>query len=182
MSYDILFWKQKRGFRAEPEVIYRDLLKPENLKGLQRLPVKQILGELKKLFSDFNQKERFPLVTTDTGSIEPGWSEKHFSFTSRPGGSNEHEMHMLVRLMQKFGCPLYDPQLNKRFKLHDSPPFRKAEPEEPEIRNLNDHVYDALSPDDDLAAAIRKMKQIEKQAGKRSTNRPNRADRSRPKR
>ena len=133
MSYDINFWKQERSLKLSTEDIYGKLCEGEAVEGLAKLPVEQILLRLKQTFPEFDSNEQFSTVETSEGSIEFSWSEQHFRFDIRGLCG---ECQKLVDVMTEFGCPMYDPQENKRYDaqggtaLGDAPKFEDATPEE----------------------------------------------------
>jgi hypothetical protein len=132
MSYDINFWKQERPLSLSPEEIYGKLCKGEAVEGLVKLPVAQIHARLKQTFPEF-EPEEFSIVRTPAGSIEFSWSDYHFRFDIRGICG---ECQKLVDVMREFGCPMYDPQENKRYDsrggtgLGDAPKFEDATPEQ----------------------------------------------------
>lgn len=86
--------------------------------GLARLPVDAILARLQQQFPQFDPKAKFPDVDVENGNIEFGWSDQHFRFDLR-GEVSAADRKALVRIMHEFGCPLYDPQVNKRYDAAD---------------------------------------------------------------
>ena len=138
MSYDINFWKLQHPLDLTPEQIYGRLCKREPVEGLAKLPVDQILERLKQAYPDFDPTESFPMARTCEGSIEFGWSDQHFRFDIRGICG---DCQKAVDIMTEFGCPMYDPQLNKRHdadngmtlvkpeKFEDATPEQKAEME-----------------------------------------------------
>ena len=132
MSYDINFWKQERQLELSPEQIYGKLCKGEAVEGLAKLPIEQIHARLKQTFPDY-EAQRWSTVQTSEGSIEFSWSDYHFRFDIRGICG---ECQKLVDVMREFGCPMYDPQENKRYDseggtgLGDAPKFEDETPEE----------------------------------------------------
>ena len=132
MSYDINFWKQERQLNLSPEEIYGKLCKGEVVEGLAKLPVEQIHAKLKQAFPDY-EAQRWSTVQTSEGSIEFSWSDYHFRFDIRGICG---ECQKLVDVMRDFGCPMYDPQVNKRYDseggigLGDAPKFEDTTPEQ----------------------------------------------------
>ncbi len=132
MSYDINFWKQERELNLSPEQIYGELCRGETVEGLARLPLDQIHDRLQQAFPDYEAEEEC-IVQTSEGSIEFSWSDYHFRFDIRGVCG---DCQKLVDVMREFGCPMYDPQLNKRYDseggtaLGDAPKFEDTSPEE----------------------------------------------------
>jgi hypothetical protein len=125
MSCDINFWKLERPLILSAQEIYTRLCDGEEVEGLAILPVEDILAKLKEAFPDFDPSENYPLVQTSEGTIEFSWSNKRFRFDLRGICS---DCQKLVDIMTDFGCPMYDPQEDKRYDsmngtaLGDSPP------------------------------------------------------------
>lgn len=134
MSYDINFWKQERPLDLSAQQIYERLSRQEPVEGLAKLPVETILGELREAFPTFDPTEKFPLVSLDEGSIEFFWSDQFFRFDLRGEIGAAHE-NKLVTIMAEHGCPMYDPQLGRRYDaangtaLGDRPQFEDPSPE-----------------------------------------------------
>jgi hypothetical protein len=138
MSYDINFWKQERPLDLSAQQIYERLSDGESVDGLAVLPVDQILQQLQEAFPKFDPQEKFPLVSLEDGSIEFIWSDQYFRFDLRGDVGAVHE-NRLVQIMADHGCPMYDPQINKRYdadqgmslgelpKFEDATPAQKAE-------------------------------------------------------
>jgi hypothetical protein len=112
LSYDLNFWKQDRPLSLSPVEIYRHLSEEEHVDGLAKLPVKEILARLKARFPQFNPKD--PSIEFDEGSIEVSWSDRDFRFDLR-GDIPAADQNALVEIMRGFDCPLYDPQIDKRY-------------------------------------------------------------------
>ena len=136
MSYDINFWKQERPLELSPQEVYERLSSRQLVDGLAKLPVDEILARLKEAYPDFDPAESFPLARTSEGSIEFSWSDYHFRFDIRGVCG---DCQKLVDIMTDFGCPMYDPQLGKRYDadngmalgerqvFEDTSPEQKAE-------------------------------------------------------
>lgn len=129
MSYDIIFWKLEQPLSVPPVEIYRKLCQGQKVDGLSALPVNAICMRIKNLFAGFDPREKFPLIRTSTCSIEASWSSQHFRFDLRGDwGSVPQE---IVQIMAEFECPMYDPQIDKRYDaqqglcLGDLPNFTK---------------------------------------------------------
>lgn len=132
MSYDINFWKQERTLNLSPEQIYGELCKGEAVEGLAKLPLDQIHARLEQVFPDY-EAQMWSTVQTSEGSIEFSWSEYHFRLDIRGICG---ECQKLVEVMREFGCPMYDPQVNRRYDseggtaLGDAPKFEDITPEQ----------------------------------------------------
>ena len=135
MSYDINFWKQERSLPMSAEEIYGHLCRGEAVDGLAPLPIDAILERLRDRFPSFDPKAEFPDVEVDGGNIEFGWSDQHFRFDLR-GEVSAADRNALVQIMHDYGCPLYDPQVNKRYDaaggtaIGETPKFEDLTPEQ----------------------------------------------------
>jgi hypothetical protein len=135
MSYDINFWKQERPLDLSDQEIYERLCARSSVEGLAKLPVDRILAQLRDAFPEFDPEEKFPLVSLDEGSIEFSWSDQHFRFDLR-GDMGACHKNRLVGIMAEHGCPMYDPQVGKRYdaeggtKAGELPTFEDATPEQ----------------------------------------------------
>lgn len=118
MSYDINFWKQQRSLSLGAEEIYGRLCSGEEVEGLTLLPVDTILARLKERFPAFDPTQEFPDVQLEEGNIEFIWSNFHFRFDFR-GDVPAADRNAIVEIMRSFGCPMYDPQVNKRYDAAD---------------------------------------------------------------
>jgi hypothetical protein len=137
VSYDINFWKQERPLPLTAAEVYGHLCRGEPVDGLARLPVDAILARLQQQFPQFDPKAKFPDVDVENGNVEFGWSDQHFRFDLR-GEVPAADRNALVRILHDFGCPLYDPQVNKRYDAADgtaigeTPAFEDPTPEQKE--------------------------------------------------
>ncbi len=117
------------------EEIYSLLSRGEPVDGLTRLPVDDVLRRLRERFPAFDPASEFPDVDLDDGNIEFGWSDYHFRFDRR-GDVSAADRNALVEIMAVYGCPLYDPQVNRRYDaaggttIGETPKFEDATPEQ----------------------------------------------------
>jgi hypothetical protein len=121
MSYDLVFWRQKKPIPSSPLEIYRKLNSRENMEGrldlpgLAELPVDQILARLRAAYPDFDPLSPLTCFETQDGRYDVSWSKKHFTFMI--DGDRGDSLNQLVGIMSEFGCPIFDPQENRR---HDA--------------------------------------------------------------
>jgi hypothetical protein len=114
MSYDLVFWKQKPACSAAPSAIYRELMNDAAVEGLEVIPIVEFLARVHKKFPGIVQDRG--LVFWDGGrrglfEIYSSAQHVHFSCRQVPG----EDMNVLVDIGAEFGCPLYDPQVDKRY-------------------------------------------------------------------
>lgn len=120
MSYDINFWRQPTGYVVDPLTTYQRLCRGEAPDALRDLPVGRILAALRKHFPDFDPDGAFPMMHLPghvDGSVEVWWSAKHFRFDLR--GDTAEASNIIIDIMERFGCPMYDPQTNQRYAKAD---------------------------------------------------------------
>ena len=130
MSYDINFWKPKRGAAPDPGKTYSRLGRPGAALGkLEGLPVEQILAKLKEAFPDFDPAAEFPNIEVPEGNIEFAWGEKYFRFDFR-GPETGAEKAKVWEIMSGFGCVCYDPQTDTLHTPDNPPGYRPLTPEE----------------------------------------------------
>lgn len=135
MSYDINFWRQPAGFSLSPQETYAKLCAGEPADDLLDLPVDEINAELQQLFLHYDPTEPFPLMHSpeqerdQSGSVEVFASPKHFRFDLR--GEWTEAYNLLSELMSRYGCPLYDPQQDRRYATEDGTAVGEVPQQEP---------------------------------------------------
>ncbi len=119
MSYALAFWKQKRPLQSPPVEVYRLLNSRRNMDGhvdlpaVAELPVPQILTRLKAVYPGLDPAAPVASFETPDGHYDVSWSNKHFSFLLNADLGDS--LNPLIEIMREFGCPLFDPQQNKRY-------------------------------------------------------------------
>ncbi len=108
MSYDITYWKRGKRCKLTDLQIYESLSAGERVAGLLKLPSKKILQALVARYPDFKPTEKFPLIPTANGSIEPSWDDYHLRFDFR-GDALFNHAPAIEELMARFDCPPFDP-------------------------------------------------------------------------
>ena len=115
MSYDLDFWKYKKGTYLDNQDVYEKCSDEQIVDGLENLPTDAVLGDIHAEFEtwqmeeskiDFenpNGKGAFQVFTTQ--------QFVRFDCYSMEG----EDMNRIMDVMLKFDCPLYDPQVPKRF-------------------------------------------------------------------
>lgn len=120
MSYDLNFWKYKKDIYLNPQEVYTKFCEGEKtIEGLEFLPIKAIIQDVKKEFEDWyleespsdiyfeNPKGKGAFIMEKTTS----WFIR-FDCTYSMSGE---DMNRIIDIMLKYDCPLYDPQVPKRF-------------------------------------------------------------------
>ncbi|MEM9914038.1 MAG: hypothetical protein AAF911_03660 [Planctomycetota bacterium] len=130
MSYDIFFWKQSKRLKATPESIYVRLNDGQKVRGVDDLPVDEIVDRLRELLAGFD-----PAPTTKGGfgsasadDVEVAWGSRYFRFDAR----FTQELHdQIVDFMMGFGCALYAPAADRHHVQTDG--FTPYKPKPPKV-------------------------------------------------
>jgi hypothetical protein len=121
VSYDLVFWRDPRSERPDPEGIFHALVDGRPVPGLDQLAVEATVRAL---------AERFPGVEPPPAGeagysvwegpdmqavIEFSWSPQHLMATAR-GGVTKEQLNWIIDIcVDVAGARLYDPQVNERF-------------------------------------------------------------------
>lgn len=112
MPYTLYFWNQPAGFSLVPASIAQELQQGNDVEGLIDLPVKEILDRLKAAFPGAAEGAGALTAKAENGSFEATWSWQFLRIDSHD--LPEETCERLCEIMQDFGAPAYDPQLNLR--------------------------------------------------------------------
>lgn len=115
MSYDLNFWKQKAGVKLDPQVVYEKLSDGKRVKGLETLPIDQILTRFQEVFAK-GWEQLDPLNwerKRSKGSFQIFTTPQYFRVDCY--GMSGEDMNKIVDIGLDFDCPLFDPQVGKRF-------------------------------------------------------------------
>ena len=114
MSVDLNFWKYKQGISLNHQDVYQAACcNGEIIKGLRELPIADIIARIKEVFSHWNYQQENTFESDGTGAFEIFTTSQIIRFDCY--GMDANDMNRLIDIMLKFGCPLYDPQINTRF-------------------------------------------------------------------
>ena len=118
MSYDLIFWRQRPDdHRAPGDITDIFLSSEEPNASLPSLPTDAIERRVRQVFPE--------LVTSggltywdggEDGLFEFHVSSQHVHFCCRQLKTTH--CNAIIDLMAEFECPLYDPQVDKRFSLN----------------------------------------------------------------
>ena len=114
MTRDLVFWKQKPGCTLPAAGIYRALLDGSVIEDLETMPAAQFLERI---------EQRFPGLAREGGLVR---GKRGTAGTFELLSSNQHvrirchrlsgaDINTIIDAALEFGCPLYDPQEDKRF-------------------------------------------------------------------
>ena len=155
MSFDTVFWKQKRRISAKPDAIYAALCRGKTVPEIEKLPVDEILEALKKEFAAFDPKKKEPTIEVGNGGVEVTWSDRHFRLDHAAGMTEP--VGSIWRIMRDFGCVMYCSAGNKLYRGKERTPFdadvltRHAK----RMQRINTRLDDLVAAADELEAAER---------------------------
>lgn len=113
MSYDLDFWKYRPGIYLQHQELYERLLRGGTVEGLQYLPVTEIRSRIAAVFGDWEQ------IGDDDWEKEGKGAFRVFTTTQfiriHCYGMEGSEMNKFVDILYAYECPLYDPQVARRF-------------------------------------------------------------------
>lgn len=112
MSYDLNFWKYQPGIKLDDLDTYQKLSEGKEVIGLERLPIDRMRDRVRDTFSAWEQM--------DANSWESAHGVFQLFTTSQLlrvdcYGMAVDDMNKFIDIGVEFGCPVFDPQVNKRF-------------------------------------------------------------------
>ena len=116
MSYDIGFWKYKKGVTHDDKRIYEQACCDGKLMDeLESLPMDEILAKIASTFSGWTAlgKDHYENEKEGRGAFGIFTTSQIISFNCY--GMQEADMNTLMDILIHFGCPVYDPQISTRF-------------------------------------------------------------------
>lgn len=119
MSYDLNFWKYKKGVCLDHQLVYESLCDGLLVDGLEELPIEKMLARLEQLFADGwhrQSKYDWESQTQTRGAFQIYANSQLFRINCY--GMEGEDMNRFIDLGEEFGCPLYDPQAGRRFDGH----------------------------------------------------------------
>ncbi|GIZ09811.1 hypothetical protein [Flavobacterium sp. UMI-01] len=112
--YELIFWQYQEEVYLNHQLVYEALIEEETVEGLELLPVQVIFNRIASVFSDWEK--------VDEDSWKNTKGRGAFQVKSTPQsiqidcyGTEGKTMDKLVRIMEEFKCPLYDPQIPARY-------------------------------------------------------------------
>lgn len=112
MARDLSFWKENESPEMKASDVYKALLGGEKLDFVCELPTEQILSDVKKEFSDWNQIDAYN-YEKDDAAIEIFANDQIFRFDCY--SVSEADMNKIIDIMLSYECPLYDSAIDVRF-------------------------------------------------------------------
>ena len=114
MSYDLDFWKYKEGIRLNHQKVYERLSNGDQVDGLETLPIPEIIAAVSSAFSaGWEHPDKETWEGGDRGIFQVFTTPQFFRFDCY--GMEDEDTNRLIEIGKNFGCPLYDPQVGKRY-------------------------------------------------------------------
>lgn len=121
MSYDLWFWKESKKTNLAPEDIMKKLSKGEVPSSIKNIPTDKVSSSIQKQFENVMINEpadpenviQILWEDNSTGSLIINISP--YVITVSSNNVSGEILNKIIDIMLKFNCPLYDPQINKRF-------------------------------------------------------------------
>jgi hypothetical protein len=115
VSYDLVFWKQKPSCTTRPQTVYDALMDERPVKGLVVIPVVEMVRVIGRHFPGTapNGSHGYFWDGGKRGAFELYASDYCLTFSCHQMGGGD--MNAIIDAALTFDCPLYDPQVDKRF-------------------------------------------------------------------
>ena len=110
----LLFWRQEPSVRLLPQSIAQEVQWGEEVKGLEDLPVKEILAKIKEALPGCVERAGHINGNTPTGTWELTWGWQYLKLET-PADAVPVQ-HKVTEVLSEFGIPAYDPQQGLRHK------------------------------------------------------------------
>ncbi len=113
MSYDLNFWKYKEGVYLDNQEVYEQCSDGQLVDGLEDLPIENIEKDITTEFSDWVKSGNSWQPADESAYFEIYTTKQFVRFDCyRMKGE---DMNRIMDVMFRYDCPLYDPQVPKRF-------------------------------------------------------------------
>lgn len=115
MSYDLDFWKYKDGVYLNNQVVYESCSDEKVVDGLENLLIDAILIDIQTAFTDWKMEESNIDYENPEGkgAFQIYYTTQFIRFDCY--GMEGEDMNRIIDVMLKYDCPLYDPQVPKRY-------------------------------------------------------------------
>ncbi|TPN82877.1 hypothetical protein [Aquimarina algicola] len=115
MSYDLDFWKYKKGIYLDNQEVYEKCSDAQTIDGLEDLPIESILRDVQKEFTSWKMNDsNIDFENPNGNGSFQIFTTKQFVRFDCYRMSGE-DMNRIIDIMYEFGCPLYDPQVPQRY-------------------------------------------------------------------
>jgi hypothetical protein len=155
MSYDLSFARPKRKIAAKHvSDAYDALRRGVSDVRFETIATDAIFEALIEVFENFEPAAKFPAINVDGGSAEVFWNAQWFSFCFR--GDTDAMRGQIIKVFQNFGCPVYDPQLERLYPLDDPPPT-----DEVPLPNIDPELQPKIDEQRAFAAELERKRRAE---------------------
>ena len=115
MSYDLDFWKYKKGTYLDNQEVYEKCSDEQTVYGLENLPIDAILKDIQTEFEDWKMEDSNIDYENPKGkgAFQISTTEQFVRFDCY--GMQGEDMNRIIEVMDKYDCPLYDPQVPQRY-------------------------------------------------------------------
>lgn len=110
--HQLLFWRQEATVRLLPQSIAQELNWGQDVKGLEDLPVKEILTKIKEALPQAVERAGLLSGEAQSGNWEITWGWQFMKLESPPGESDLQQV--VIDILSEAGVPAYDPQQGLR--------------------------------------------------------------------
>ena len=112
MSRDLSFWKTSTKVEVDNKTIYTTLSEAKHLVFIDEIPMDDIKEDFSKVFKDW--------INDDNMYYEKGSESFQLMITKQfvraeCYGVTKTSINMIVDILLKYNCPLYDPIIDVRF-------------------------------------------------------------------
>lgn len=113
MSYDLNFWKYSPGVYRKHQELYERLSEGYAVEGLEPLPVAEIRERIARAFYDWERVGNDDWERNGRGAFRLFTTSQFVRIDCY--GMAGTEMNKFVDILYEYECPLYDPQVARRF-------------------------------------------------------------------
>ncbi|WP_425396066.1 hypothetical protein [Aeoliella sp.] len=111
MSYDLNFWKPSGKQEQEPEEIYDLLCDGQKVKGLGKMPIKQIHKLMVEAFPETEDSDP-PRIPFKNGTVDVTLCANYVRFDFS-GNLPKRAREVLTALMAGLGCSMFDAEFGE---------------------------------------------------------------------
>lgn len=113
MSYELGFWKYKKGVYIDPQTAYEQLCEGNPVSGIETIPIEKILKKISIEFITWERTGLYDFESETEGSFQVTVNDQFVRIDCYE--MDEEDMNVFIDIMLDFHCPLYDPQVPQRF-------------------------------------------------------------------
>ena len=115
VGMDLSFWKYKEGVYLDNHDVYKKLSDGGYVEGLEKLPISQILKDVEIIFEDWDRQSGSNYRCKNS-AFQIYTTEQFVRFDCY--SVSQDDMNKIIDILFEYDCPLYDPQISKRFDGH----------------------------------------------------------------